>query len=64
MQRAVISFVDGGFCNLEADYIDADDKYISIHLGNKIVGIFQLEFIRGAYLSTKPPSDNKRQKEV
>lgn len=59
MQRAIISFVDGGFCNLEADYIDADDKYISIHLGDKIVGIFQLEFIKGAYLSKKPTNDNK-----
>ncbi len=64
MQRAVIKFIDDEFCNLEADYIDADDKYVSIHLGDKIVGIFQLEFIKGAYLSTKPPSDNKRQKEV
>ncbi len=53
MKRATISFVDGGFCNLEADYIDADDKYISIHLGDKIVGIFQLEFIKGAYLTKK-----------
>lgn len=60
MQRAIISFVDGGFCNLEADYIDADDKYISIHLGDRIVGIFQLEFIKGAYLSQKPSNDNKR----
>jgi hypothetical protein len=59
MQRAIISFVDGGFCNLEADYIDADDKYVSIHLGDKIVGIFQLEFIKGAYLSKKPTNDNK-----
>ena len=59
MQRAVISFIDGGFCNLEADYIDADDKYVSIHLGDKIVGIFQLEFIKGAYLSKKPINDNK-----
>ena len=60
MQRAVISFVDGGFCNLEADYIDADDKYVSIHLGDKIVGIFQLEFIKGAYLSKKPSGDDKK----
>lgn len=59
MQRAVISFVEGGFCNLEADYIDADDKYISVHLGDKIVGIFQLEFIKGAYLSKKPSGDSK-----
>lgn len=54
MQRAVISFVDGGFCNLEADYIDTDGTYVSIHLGDKIVGIFQLEFVKGAYLSQKP----------
>ena len=60
MTRAVICFVDGGFCNLEADYIDADDKYISIHLDDKIVGIFQLEFIKGAYLSKKPLGDSKR----
>ena len=59
MHRAVISFMDGGFCNLEADYIDADDKYISIHLGEKIIGIFQLEFIKWAYLSKKPSGDNK-----
>lgn len=51
MNRAIINFVDGGFCNLEADYMDADDTYISIHLGDKIVGIFQLEFIKGAYLA-------------
>lgn len=60
MQRAVIIFVDGGFCNLEADYIDADDTYVSIHLGDKIVGIFQLAFIKGAYLSQKPSHDNKK----
>lgn len=62
MTRAVIYFVNGGFCNLEADYIDADDKYISIHLDDKIVGIFQLEFIKGAYLSQKPHGDNGEKK--
>ena len=62
MQRAVISFVDGGFCNLEADYIDADDTYVSIHLGDKIVGIFQLAFFMGAYLSQKPHGDNDRKR--
>lgn len=59
MQRAIISFVDGGFCNLEADYIDTDGTYVSIHLGDKIVGVFQLEFIKGAYLSKKTSGDSK-----
>ena len=51
MKRAVVKFQDGGYCNLEADYIDYDEKYISIHLGNKIVGVFALEFVVGAYIS-------------
>jgi hypothetical protein len=53
MKRAIVNFVDGGFCNLEADYMDADDKFVSIHLGDKIVGIFQLEYVKAAYLSEK-----------
>lgn len=54
MKRATIILQDNKYCNIEADYIDADDKYISIHLGNKIVGIFQLEYIKAAYISEKP----------
>ena len=53
MKRAIVKFVDGGFCNLEADYMDADDKFVSIHLGDKLVGIFQLEYVKAAYLSEK-----------
>ena len=53
MKRAVIKFVDGGYCNLEADYMDADDTYMSIYLEDKIVGIFQLEYIKAAYISVK-----------
>ena len=60
MQRAVISFVDGGFCNLEADYIDADDKYVSVHLGDKIVGIFQLEYVKAVYISNKEKKEKKQ----
>ena len=51
MKRAVVKFQDGGYCNLEADYIDADEKYISVHLGNKIVGIFEFDFIKAIYIS-------------
>ena len=53
MKRAIVKFKDGGYCNIEADYIDFDDKYISIHLGNKIMGIFALECILAAYISEK-----------
>ena len=53
MQRAIISFVEGGFCNLEADYIDTDGTYVSVHLGDKIVGIFRLEQIKCVYISEK-----------
>lgn len=59
MKRAVVKFQDGGYCNLEADYIDADDKYISIHLGNKIVGIFEFDYIKAAYISEQVGSNNK-----
>ena len=53
MKRAIVKFIDGGYCNLEANYIDADDTYISIHLGDKIVGIFRLEQIKCVYISEK-----------
>jgi hypothetical protein len=53
MKRAIVKFQDGGYCNIEADYIDADDKYISVHLGDKIMGIFELEYIKAAYISEK-----------
>lgn len=51
MKRAVVKFKDGGYVNIEADYIDADEKYISIHLGNKIMGIFEFDFIKAIYIS-------------
>lgn len=53
MKRAIVKFIDGEYCNLEADYIDFDDKYISIHLGNHIVGVFALEYVKGVYISEK-----------
>lgn len=56
MKRAIIKFTDDEYCNLEADYMDVDDKYVSVHLDDKVVGIFQLEYIKAAYLSEK--SDN------
>lgn len=58
MKRVTINFVDGGYCNLEADYMDSDDKYMSIQLNGKIVGIFQLEHIKFAYLSEKTTKPN------
>lgn len=53
MSRAVIKLTDDEYVNIEADYMDADDKYISIHLGDKIVGIFALEYIKAVYISSK-----------
>ncbi len=53
MKRAIIKFVDGEYCNLEADYLDADDEYVSIHLDDHLVGIFQLEHVKAAYISDK-----------
>lgn len=53
MKRAIVKFTDGEYCNLEADRIDADDKYVSVHCGDNIVGIFQLEHIKAIYLSEK-----------
>ena len=53
MKRAIVAFQDGKHCNIEADYIDADDTFMSIHLGNVIVGIFHLEHIKYAYISEK-----------
>lgn len=53
MKRAIIKFQDGEHCNIEADYLDADEKYISVHLENKIVGIFALEYVKAAYISEK-----------
>ena len=52
-------FLDDEYCNLEADYIDADDKYVSVHLGDKIVGIFQLEYVKAVYISNKEKKENK-----
>lgn len=51
MKRAIIKFIDKEYCNIEADYIDADDTYVSIHLGDKVVGIFRLDHIRCVYIS-------------
>ena len=53
MKRAIVKFIDGEYCNIEADYIDADDTWVSIHLGDKIVGIFRLEQIKCIYISEK-----------
>lgn len=53
MKRAIVKFKDGEYVNIEADYLDADDKYISVHLEDKIMGIFELEFIKAAYISEK-----------
>ena len=53
MKRAIVKFTDGEYCNLEADYIDADDTWVSIHLGDKIVGVFRLENINCVYISEK-----------
>ena len=53
MGKAIIKFQDGGYCNIEADYIDADDTYVSIHKGDKIVGIFRLDQLKCVYISEK-----------
>ena len=53
MKRAIIKFIDGEYCNLEADYMDADKNYISIYLNARLIGIFPIEHIKAAYLSDK-----------
>ena len=53
MKKAIVKFKDDEYVNIEADYIDADDKFVSVHLGDKIVGIFALEYIKAVYLSEK-----------
>lgn len=53
MKRAIIKFIDGEYCNLEADYMDADENYISIYLNDHLIGIFHIEHIKAAYLSDK-----------
>ena len=53
MKRAILKFVDGEYVNVQANYIDMDDKYISIHLDDVIVGVFQLEYVKAAYISEK-----------
>ena len=53
MKRAIVKFIDGEYCNLEADYIDADDTYVSVYLADKITGIFRLEYIKCIYISEK-----------
>ena len=53
MKRAIVKFINGDHCNLEADYIDGDDTWVSIHLGDKIVGIFRLDNINCVYISEK-----------
>ena len=53
MKRAIIKFTDDEYCNLEADYMDADENYISIYLNDHLIGIFQLEHIKAAYISDK-----------
>lgn len=60
MQRAVIKFTDNEYCNLEADYIDADDKYVSVHLEDHIVGIFQLEYVKAVYISETEKKEKKQ----
>lgn len=53
MKRAIVKFTDDEYCNVEADYIDTDDTYVSIHNGDKIVGIFRLETLKCVYISEK-----------
>lgn len=53
MKRAIIKFTDGGHCNLLADYIDADENYISVFNEGILIGIFNLSCIKAAYISEK-----------
>ena len=52
MKRAVVKLKDG-YCNLEADNMDADGQYISIYQGDDMVGVFNLEMVNAAYISEK-----------
>lgn len=52
MKRAVIKLKDG-YCNLEADNMDADSQYVSIYNGDDLVGVFNLDVVNAAYISEK-----------
>ena len=51
MKKAIIKFLDGGYCNLVADRLDYDDKYISVFNGNTLVGLYNIERLEAAYIS-------------
>ncbi len=53
MKRAIIKFLSGGDCNLPADYIDADENYISVFNDGILIGIFNLSCVKAAFISEK-----------
>lgn len=59
MKRAIVKLDEGEYVNVEADYMDADEKYVSIHSGDKLVGIFQMEKIKCIYLSEERKEEKR-----
>ena len=61
MKKVIVKFLDGGYCNLEADRLDCDDKYISVFNGDTLIGIYNIERLEAAYISeTTEQHQNKR----
>jgi hypothetical protein len=53
MKRVIIKLNDGTHINIEGDYLQRDEEYITAWLGENIVAVIKTELIQLAYLSEK-----------
>ena len=53
MKRVIIKFKDGAHINIEADFLQRDEEFITAWNGNDIAAIVRTELIQMAYLSER-----------
>ena len=53
MKRVIIKLKDGAHINIEADYLQRDEEFITAWNGNDIAAIVRTELISMAYLSER-----------
>ena len=53
MKRVFIRFKDGTYINIEADYLQRDEEFLTAWNGDNIVAIARLEVIQTAHLSER-----------
>lgn len=53
MKRVVFKFKDGTHINIEADYLQRDEEFITAWNGDQIIAVVRCEFLAMVYLSEK-----------